>query len=253
MQIELLDCKKDMYFELLSLWQRNKISPWLTSYFYLGLGMVQPVVDTLHNFWPLRLIVHTDRGRRTVLDGLISLLIEQLGNEFDATLWSINESDLRNGNPRVSYQHRWTNRWWLVCSLFGPDYTPRIRLETNTRRAELRLCFGKTSDELECHLVTDFTYILPLTFRFLEADIRWVVRLFLEICRTMTSSKNPKSYTANPPQWDHCLMCGKTQIAPLKCSRCPFPRYCSPACGKKDWDRHRAFCGALARLKPERK
>ena len=40
-----------------------------------------------------------------------------------------------------------------------------------------------------------------------------------------------------------CGLCGKSQGRLLACGRCGVIRYCSAACQKADWQRHKRDCG----------
>eukprot|EP00727_Mastigamoeba_balamuthi_P004399 m51a1_g13958 hypothetical protein (198) ;mRNA; f:949106-949893 len=43
-----------------------------------------------------------------------------------------------------------------------------------------------------------------------------------------------------------CAVCGKTQSAMMRCSRCRTVEYCSAACQKQDWPQHKQHCAAPA-------
>ena len=180
---------EDVYFKALDPFNLNKIPSWLTSYFYLGLVMSQPVVDSLRHFWPLGLKI-IDRVHRTrTLRTTYTLLSKQLAIVIDLTAWKVLDPVTGDPTQLRIYQHVKLMKWTLRCRIEGAYGLPTITLKTNGTPKSLRLQFNGNSGELEGIIqigafLNDASYRLPLTLRFLKIDLRWAVRLFLEFCRS---------------------------------------------------------------------
>lgn len=56
----------------------------------------------------------------------------------------------------------------------------------------------------------------------------------------------PRERLADVDDGDTCSWCAR-ETAPSRCTRCHFVTYCSKACQKADWPRHRAQCPYAAR------
>lgn len=56
----------------------------------------------------------------------------------------------------------------------------------------------------------------------------------------MAKAVTPSTFIPFTPK--ECRQCGATDKKLLKCARCHFERYCSSACQKKDWPRHKQLC-----------
>jgi hypothetical protein len=121
----------------------------------------------------------------------------------------------------------------------------QLHTATCQRRSSCSTCMALTAPPSESQQAASATASSSMEVRCRAADLRQAFSEGMQACRPrlqLLGCSNPRCTNLSGPSAEG-LVAGCKGV---RCGGCRVARYCSPACQKEDWAKHRHVCRRLA-------